>query len=433
MSVKFKRRNAFNYIHLERTTESIDKIVDSYHKACPSTLPVKVGTALSILSRLLPQFKDEGLTQDRMWVIETSDDDNSRFMTAVIQNRNHNSMEPIFSHSRITGIEDELNKHVDCSTILRHSFVIDDYYDLEKVLKLVYEQFQTAPLEESVCRTVPVLITDNAGTIPDTFPYYQLSISNSIKVEDFGPLQKAMGKLNYCIIKYAEQNPDAINADLKKAIKNAEQLVSELPYKAQSNSAIMFLATGLVLYYKKIFSKNDVLELRNYLKSEAVNRTSLGNVVSKAVGKSLSTAICSGTLGVGNESSPPFWKPNMAFAGSDGSINVTRQLFVEKILQQLELPVGHNKIFQALKENDLCFANPGEDLKTRTVIGADGVKNKQRFVSLSRRLLSEEANRKVDVAVASDMFHKLDKPINNFFPFMQHQHLNMVAGQIIND
>lgn len=72
-------------------------------------------------------------------------------------------------------------------------------------------------------------------------------------------------------------------------------------------------------------------------------------------------------------------------------------------------------------------------MKTRTVTDIDGVKNKQRFVSLSRRLLSKEANRIVDEAVASDLFHKLDNPIASFFPFIKHRHLDMVAGQVITD
>ena len=118
----------------------------------------------------------------------------------------------------------------------------------------------------------------------------------------------------------------------------------------------------------------------------------------------------------------------MAFISSDGAINLTRQLFVELILSQFEIPVGHNKVFEALKAEDLCYVNSGEHMKTRTV---DGVK--QRFVSLSRNLLSDEAKEIVDMAVASDIFHRQNKPIDNFFPFVKHRCLDMVAGQVITD
>jgi len=61
--------------------------------------------------------------------------------------------------------------------------------------------------------------------------------------------------LNFCVIKYAEQNPDAIKSELQRAIKNAEKLVSQLPYSVQSSSAIMFIATAIFLYHKKYFPR----------------------------------------------------------------------------------------------------------------------------------------------------------------------------------
>ncbi len=428
MLTNIKLRNIFNDIILEPSTESIDTIAASYNKACPSTLPVKVGTALSVLSRLLPQYKEHGLTQDRAWVIETADDDTARFITAVTQNNNHRSIGPIFTHMRITSIEDELSRHVDCTTVFNHNFAVDKYYDLEKVLKLVYEQLHTAPLAESVGRTVPILIIDSATVIPDEFSFHQLSISNSIKVEYITPIQEVLGELNYCVIKYAEDNPDAMQSELKEAIDVAREQVARFPYRVRSSSAIMFLATAKWLVMKGILCDEDTQEMLHWLQTEVNNRTTLSTTIASEIGRLLSAEICSGRLGIGNASSPPFWKPNMAFISSDGAINLTRQLFVELILSQFEIPVGHNKVFEALKAEDLCYVNSGEHMKTRTV---DGVK--QRFVSLSRNLLSDEAKEIVDMAVASDIFHRQNKPIDNFFPFVKHRCLDMVAGQVITD
>ena len=433
MLVKIKHRNVFNDIHLEPTWESIDTIADSYHKACPSSLPVKVGTVLSVTSRLLPQHKELGLTQDRAWVIETPDDDTARFMTAVIQNRNHRSVEPIFSHMRMTSIVDELSRNVDCTSVFQHNFVVDKYYDLEKVLKLMYKQLHTAPLAESVGRTVPILIIDSAGAIPDEFWFHQLSISNSIKFEDISPIQKVLGELNHCVIKYAEDNPDAIKRELKEAIGVAREQIAKFPYRVRSSSAVMFLSTAKWLVMKGIMYNEDIQEMLCWIQTEVNNRSTLSKVVVKEIIRLLSNVICSGRLKVGNPSSPPYWNPDMAFISSDGAINLTRPLFVELILSQFEVPIGHNKVFQALKADDLCYANPGEDMKTRTITDADGVKNKQRFVSLSRNLLSDEAKHIVDIAVASDLFHRLDKPNSNFFPFIKHRRLDMVAGQVITD
>ena len=73
------------------------------------------------------------------------------------------------------------------------------------------------------------------------------------------------------------------------------------------------------------------------------------------------------------------------------------------------------------------------DQKTWRVENEDGEKKSRRFYSLSRDLLTPEANRIVDEAVASDLFHKLDNPIASFFPFIKHRRLDMVAGQMITD
>ena len=229
-----------------------------------------------------------------------------------------------------------------------------------------------------------------------------------------------------CCLKYAEQNPDAIKSELQRAIKNAEKLVSQLPYSVQSSSAIMFIATAIFLYHKKILSQKNVQELLFLLRDEVTNRTTLCSSISDAVGKILSDNICSKKLLIGNALSPPYWKSDMAFISNDGAINITKELFDRVILSQLEIPLGRNKVFRSLKAEDLCFTNPKEDLKTRTVIGADGVKNKQRFVSLSRCLLNEDAKMIVDEAIISDIYHNTNKSIDNFHAFIQHGYFRRV-------
>ncbi len=54
------------------------------------------------MSRLLPQFKEEGLVQDRLWVFETEDDDIAKAIIAVMKNRNHRSTEVLFSSMRMS-------------------------------------------------------------------------------------------------------------------------------------------------------------------------------------------------------------------------------------------------------------------------------------------------------------------------------------------
>lgn len=84
-------RNVCLDITLESTERSIKEIVDDYQKLLPDTLPVKIGTVISVMSRFITFYKDEGLVQDVPWVIETDDNETARSMTAIIQNKNYRS------------------------------------------------------------------------------------------------------------------------------------------------------------------------------------------------------------------------------------------------------------------------------------------------------------------------------------------------------
>ena len=87
-----KMYNVFCDISLESTERKLDDVVADYHSLLPDTLPNIIGTVISANSRLLPQYKEEGLVQDRLWVFETADDDTTKAIIAVMKNRNHRSM-----------------------------------------------------------------------------------------------------------------------------------------------------------------------------------------------------------------------------------------------------------------------------------------------------------------------------------------------------
>ena len=146
------------------------------------------------------------------------------------------------------------------------------------------------------------------------------------------PIQNTLGELNYCVIKYVENNPDAIKGELQEAIAVAKEQVAMLPYKVRSSSAVMLLATAKWLEMKEIFNKSDIQDMLHWLQTEMFNRTTLSNAISIEIGRLLSDEICAGRLKIGKASSPPFWKQGMAFISNDGAINITRPLFFEKIL-----------------------------------------------------------------------------------------------------
>ncbi|MGN0575880.1 MAG: hypothetical protein ACI4J2_07600, partial [Ruminococcus sp.] len=429
-----KHRNVYQDIKIEPTDRTIEQIFEDFHRLIPNTLPVKISVVIAIMSRFLPFYKDEGIVQDRLWMIETSDDDTARYMASVLQNKNHCSIDTILSSKRHDYIIEEIKKYNDCVAIFRHSGYVENMYGLKKILKILFELLQNETIGDSENRTVPVLIIDNAGGVPEEFPAYCLSLNDSIRLENMEQAQKVLGELDYYMIKFAEQNPTAFSHLIKATLSATKHLVKELPCGDKSNSMLMFLSTAVLLKRVKILTGADVQSLAHWFGTESTSKTSLNVKICCEVGDVLSKAICSGEFQVARQDGPPYWHELKAFVGFDGSINMTAETFDRKIMSRLNLIKSRVKVFRALEDEDLSFSNsPREHQRTLTVCGEDGKKVKKRFVSFSRELLSEEAKRIVDETISSDLFHKPNKAINNFNPFIRHEHLGMVAGQVITE
>lgn len=427
---KNKMHNVFLDISLELTERKFDDVVTDYHSQLPDVLPIIIGIVISAMSRILPHYKEEGLVQDRLLVFETADDYTAKAMIAVMQNRHHSSTEAIFSSMRMPCIEDEITHYVDCVAIIRHSCTICSTHDCDKIIKYLYELLQNGYADDELKRLVPVLLIDNAGIIPEEFQIHQISIADRLKVDSIEQIMRVAGELDYYVVKLAEQNPDAVKQRIKAAITAAKEIVSTLPRRSQSSSAIMLLSTAIMLKEGGVLTDSDVNGVQEWLRTETKSRTSMSRSVVKAAGVALNKVICSGMLQIANQFGPPFWSPDKAFIASDDSLNITKETLEDEILP--ELPVGKNKALEYLEKEDVLHTDGG-DQKTWTVETEDGKRKPRRFYSFSRDLLTPEADKIVDESIASDLFHKPDEPIDNFFPFIKHRHLDMVAGQVITD
>lgn len=392
---KNKMHNVFLDISLELTERKFDDVVTDYHSQLPDVLPIIIGIVISAMSRILPHYKEEGIVQDRLLVFETADDYTAKAMIAVMQNRHHSSTEAIFSSMRMPCIEEEITHYVDCVAIIRHSCTICSTHDCDKIIKYLYELLQNGYADDELKRLVPVLLIDNAGIIPEEFQIHQISIADRLKVDSIEQIMRVAGELDYYVVKLAEQNPDAVKQRIKAAITAAKEIVSTLPRRSQSSSAIMLLSTAIMLKEGGVLTDSDVNGLQ-----------------------------------IANQFGPPFWSPDKAFIASDDSLNITKETLEDEILP--ELPVGKNKALEYLEKEDVLHTDGG-DQKTWTVETEDGKRKPRRFYSFSRDLLTPEADKIVDESIASDLFHKPDEPIDNFFPFIKHRHLDMVAGQVITD
>ena len=425
---KNKMHNIFLDISLEKSACNFKDIVAKYHSLIPDILPLKISTVLSITSRFLPHYKEEGLTQDRLWVVETADSDTAKIIIAVMQNKNHSMTDTLLSSMRLPYIEEEIKKYIDCAVVIRHTHSICSMHDYNKILKYLFEW-----LQNDTHRLIPVLFTDNAGIIQEELRIHQLSLTEKLGYDNIEQIQQIIGELDYLIVKITENNPDAVKQILKAAITTANEMSAELPSRSQSNSAIMFLSTAILFHRCKLFTDSDVQAMLKWLSTEAKERTAMSRYVKNAVGVALSNAICSVKLPIAKQYGPPFWTPDSAFIAVDDSINVTKDTLYDDIFT--DLSVGRNTALKCLQDEDILFKDKESKggQKTWTVENEDGSKKPRRFYSFSRDLLTSEANRAIDEAITSDLFHKLDNPINNFFPFIKHPRLNMFAGQIITD
>lgn len=255
-------------------------------------------------------------------------------------------------------------------------------------------------------------------------------MTNSNNIEQ---VQRVVGELDYHIVKNVERNPDAVKQRLKVAVTTAEEIVSALLRRSQSSSALMLLSTAIMLKEGGVLTDADVNGVQDWLRIEAKSKTSMSQCVCNSVSAALNEAICNGRLPIAKQYGPPFWTSDSAFVAVDDSINITKDTLDDYLLT--DVSVGRNTALQYLQDEDVLFKDKESKgrQKTWTVETENGEKKPRHFYSLSRDLLTPRANRIVDEAVASDLFHKLDKPINNFFPFIKHKYLDMIAGQVITD
>lgn len=419
-------RDVFQDIVLTPTTRSFNEVLTDYQQFLPDELPIKTAVAISFTSRFLPFFMDEGLVQDKPWIIESSND-NIEPLMGILYNRTEGVPENIYSSEDKRNIERKFNKHIDCTFIVQHRQYLDNSRDLEKILKLFFCNMGSS---NDLNRVVPVLIVEDVSDIAEETPVNILSVTASVGVRNIELARKIMGELHYILLKYAEQNPGAMQNLLKAAIANTNAILNNSTCKANDNSSRIFLATAILLKKFGVFADSDVQSVNNWLTTKANHRTSKSGTICRKVGSMLSELICNNSLPIAAQFGPPFWNPDKAFIASDDSLNVPKAFFDNNILYNVQ--IGRNRLLQYLKEEDVLLTDKGEKQKSWTVETEYG-KKPRRCYSFSRDCLTPEANRIIDESIASDLFHRTDESIENFFPFIRHQHLDLVAGQVITD
>ncbi|MCR5111726.1 MAG: type IV secretory system conjugative DNA transfer family protein [Ruminococcus sp.] len=426
--------NPFLNIMLDPTERTLEEIIDDYHSLVPDVIPTKAATSLSLMSSLQPFFQENGLIQDRYWVYEASDEKTSEALIALTQNATHSSLNTLFSSDRKNIIEANISKSIDCTLLIRHSSYVDNKYDLDKIRKILLKIIQNKSDENAEYRTVPILLTDDACVLPEEEPCYCLSVTEELEFHDVTAVQHVLGELQYVFIRYAEKNPDSIRKDINFAIDMAQELLKSAPRNAKSNSAIMLVATAILLKTNHVFNGQDIMGLIEWIKLNASSKKSFSSSIQTLVSEILSRALCADKIPLANQFGFPFWSPDKAFISSnDFSINMTTELFDGDIVNELPIDLTSNKVLKYLEQSEKIITNPREYQRTLTLYSEDGRKITRRFISLSCDILNSDARRKVDEIFASDLFYKTDEVIPYFFPYIKHCSLDMVAGQVVKD
>ncbi|WP_295093640.1 hypothetical protein [Ruminococcus sp.] len=238
---------------------------------------------------------------------------------------------------RIPYIEEEITHYVDCVAIIHHSCAIYSKHDHDKIVKYLYELLRNGYTDDDLRRLVPVLFIDNASNIPEEFKIHLLSISDRLRIDNIEQAQKVVGELDYSIVKFVERNRDAVKQRIKVAVETAKGKVASIPKRSQSSSAIMLIATALLLKDGGILTEDVVEKMLQWLHNEVKERTSMSRSVYEATKVALSNVICSGRLPISNQYGPPFWSADRAFIASDDSLNITKETLADEILPDLSV------------------------------------------------------------------------------------------------
>lgn len=124
----------------------------------------------------------------------------------------------------------------------------------------------------------------------------------------------------------------------------------------------------------------------DWLRNEVKERTSMSRSVCKAISDVTSDAVCTGRLEIGLEEGPPYWNHEKALISSDDSFCLTRNVFIEEILANSDVPVGINKAMEALEAEGglIPYPNSKDNQKIWRVQIEGGYKKSQSDFTRSR-------------------------------------------------
>ena len=412
---KRKLDDVFENIRLCSPTHDINELVEKIRDALSDDTILKAICAFSFMSRLLPFYGLNGLRQDRILVIESIDDNTTLSLLAFLQNSDINSFHTSFSSDSTRELVDEIHKHIDSTFIVRHRANLNTRSNLKNILNIFSKILDS---DDVSYRTMPSLIIDTVGSIPEDIRTIYLTPDKSIHLEDVLAIKKLLGEFHCAFTKKIEKNFDAFSDLLKKNIAIGEEYVLRFPERLRSNSLLMCISSVLSLKNLTLFSESDVEEIIKFLTNSSGR--SQTDMICDVIRNVLSDLICSEKITVTTK----FTSQYCIFISHDGALNATSDTFKNCVMSRVNPSWGQQIVLKALDENGLLISNQNEGYQNIIKVN----RLPKRVYTFSPEMLDEKANLFVEKVKVNGYFLNPDISINHFIPFMMHPDLNMIAG-----
>lgn len=412
------------------TDRTFEEIIKEYSGLTMENWEKVLKIIIRVMGLLFPFFEGEGLKPDRIFVIESKDDKNAQEIISLVKTKNYDSTTVPLLTEYVTNIRSELQSINDGTVVFRDSELIEKNRERKNALEENYKVLQQCNGTENVSRKVVIIVTDIPGCIPEDYPAYYLSATDSMNIDDIRKVQRLSGEFDYSLIKFIIKNNDVAGNLIQNAVKAAKQIENEVGFEDESSSGIMMLATALFLRKLRIVSNSNLKSIIKWLKNDANCGAATSTAIIDSFSCAISSAIKSGALNVTKQFGPPYYDSNgqtVFVARDDMSINLEDDTLKNIIMPQIKMTNKKNKVCRALKEERLLYGTKDNkrDLK---VSFKSGLEKRLRVYSFSLELLDSECQKYVYDLNTSGYFFSPDSMPTGLFAVISNADGTKLAG-----
>lgn len=407
--------------------------IKQYKTVLPHGWKTKYMIIERVKSILLPWFKNHGLIDDRVSVIVYRHEEDKRGCIALGKRSNYES----------TIVKSLTDTHIDVKKKLAAANDITAIFTVSLTIesrRTCFQQFNDILLDlkgengiENPTRKNIIILTETPARIPKGFPAVYLTMDENIVWGDVNELQRFSGAFDYSLIDFFYKNQYATDYFVDDALKNLQMYRIEKNIDYPSKSAKMSLATAWLLKKTGIVTDEEFNAMFVWLTSKEQTVTSSTEALCSEIGAIGSEAICNGEITSSRgDGQYPSWNPSKFFVASNGTYNLTPELFEQKITSKVKGTNSFNKCCQALEKQGMSRPNRTDEHTSSLNVTCEGIgKIKRTFISLSPELFSDDARQIVEKTLIADTFLEYKNCPRKFNPLIKHAKHDLIAGQLI--